>query len=325
MLFEVYDIETLSNLFTYTGYCRNTNTLHQFVIHQSQNDYEELLNHLFRDPMIMIGFNNEGFDYPILHHMINHRSEYIYLSGNDLAEKIYKKSQDIINMEFSMVADKNKHIRQIDLYMIHHYNNANRRTSLKDLEFNMRMSSVQDMPIDHRQYCFAKHIPIVLSYNEHDVMATNQFLDITLGKTDNIVYKGKNKIELRQAIGKKFKLPCLNYADVKIGEQIILNEYCRITGKKVWDVKKLRTYRGEIELKECIPDWVSFKSKEFNNFLNLIKRSVITGKKGEFTPSVIYHGIKIDFGIGGAHGSIKPGVYISDENYIIIDLDVSLI
>lgn len=325
MLFEVYDIETLSNLFTYTGYCRNTNTLHQFVIHQSRNDYEELLNHLFRDPMIMIGFNNEGFDYPILHHMINHKDEYIHLSGHDLSEKIYKKSQDVINMEFSMVADKNKHIRQIDLYLIHHYNNANRRTSLKDLEFNMRMSSVQDMPIDHRQYCFSNHIPIVLSYNEHDVMATNQFLDITLGKTDNIVYKGKNKIELRQAIGKKFKLPCLNYADVKIGEQIILNEYCRITGKKVWDVKKLRTYRGEIELKECIPDWTSFKSKEFNNFLNLIKRSVITGKKGEFTPSVIYHGIKIDFGIGGAHGSIKPGVYTSDENYIIIDLDVSLI
>ena len=34
MISEVYDIECLSNLFTYTGYCRQTKTYHQFVIHK---------------------------------------------------------------------------------------------------------------------------------------------------------------------------------------------------------------------------------------------------------------------------------------------------
>ena len=60
MLSEVYDIETLSNLFTYTGYCRQTKTYHQFVIHSSQNEYVNLINHLKRDKLIMIGYNNEG-------------------------------------------------------------------------------------------------------------------------------------------------------------------------------------------------------------------------------------------------------------------------
>lgn len=60
MLSEVYDIECLSNLFTYTGYCRQTKVYHQFVIHKLQNDYETLIQHLKRDKLIMIGYNNEG-------------------------------------------------------------------------------------------------------------------------------------------------------------------------------------------------------------------------------------------------------------------------
>lgn len=76
MLSEVYDIEVLSNLFTYTGYCRQTQTFHQFVIHSSRNDYIKLMEHLHRDELIMIGYNNDSYDYPIIHHMINHYEEY---------------------------------------------------------------------------------------------------------------------------------------------------------------------------------------------------------------------------------------------------------
>jgi effector-binding domain-containing protein len=70
MISEVYDIETLVNLFTYTGYCRQTKTYHQFIIHKLRNDYEQLIQHLKRDKLIMIGYNNESFDYVVIHHMI---------------------------------------------------------------------------------------------------------------------------------------------------------------------------------------------------------------------------------------------------------------
>lgn len=60
MISEVYDIETLINLFTYTGFERQTQTYHQFVIHKLRNDYELLIQHLKRDKLIMIGYNNEG-------------------------------------------------------------------------------------------------------------------------------------------------------------------------------------------------------------------------------------------------------------------------
>ena len=129
MLSEVYDLEVLSNLFTYTGYCRQTKEYHQFVIWNEQNDYERLMKHLFREKLIMIGYNNDNYDYPILHHLINHYEEYKYLSGRDLAQKIYDKSQSLIDNNFNAVADWNKHLVQIDLFKIMHYDNLAKSTS----------------------------------------------------------------------------------------------------------------------------------------------------------------------------------------------------
>ena len=71
-ILEIYDIETLINLFTYTGYRPSTNEYKQFVIHDLRNDIDELYHWLMDDPLYMVGFNNERFDYPIIHHIINH-------------------------------------------------------------------------------------------------------------------------------------------------------------------------------------------------------------------------------------------------------------
>ena len=129
MISEVYDIECLSNLFTYTGFCRTTKTWYQFVIHSSRNDYIELITHLKRKSLIQIGYNNDSYDYPILHHLLNHFDEYQYLTGWELAQKIYQKSQFIIDEEFSVVADWNKLIFQIDLFKIWHFENKAKLTS----------------------------------------------------------------------------------------------------------------------------------------------------------------------------------------------------
>ena len=57
---------------------------------------------------------------------------------------------------------------------------------------------------------------MMTSYNKNDVYATNEFLEITLGRTDNPLYKGKNKIALRTAMSKKVGFNMLNYNDIKI-------------------------------------------------------------------------------------------------------------
>jgi DNA polymerase len=45
--------------------------------------------------------------------------------------------------------------------------------------------------------------------------------------------------------------------------------------------------------------------------------------KGGFKSSVKYKGVKTDFGLGGAHGATKPGVYESDDERVIMSSDVT--
>lgn len=325
MLFEVYDIETLSNLFTYTGYDINNKSWHQFVICPWRDDTELLYNHLFRDKLMMIGYNNEGFDYPIIHHLINHFKEYKDISSSEVAQKLYKKAQEIINQEFSTIADKNKFIKQIDLYKIHGYDNEARRCSLKDLEIAMRMDSVEEMPIDHTKWCFPGDEELVLSYNKNDVLATYEFFKITIGKTDNPIYADKNKIELRQELQKQFGINVLNTPDIRIGEQLMLKLYSNATGVPINVLKKCGgSPREIINVKDCIPHWANFETKEFQGLKNYFENvTVLNGNlKGSLSKSVIFHGIKIDYGSGGAHSSIEPGIYEEDDYWMILDEDI---
>lgn len=327
MILEVYDLESLSNLFTYTGYCPKEDVYYQFVISDWRNDLELLYNHLYRDKLIMIGYNCEGYDYPLLHHILNHYDEYRYKSGQFVATSIYFKSQEIIEQEFSTIADKNKFIQQIDLYKIHGYDNAARRCSLKDLEIAMKLESVEEMPIHHATKCTQKDEESILSYNKHDVYSTYLFFLITLGKTDNPIYKGRNKIELRQEIQKQFGINVLNTPDIRIGEQLMLKLYSDATGISVYDLKKSGgTQRPLIQVKDCIPHWANFETKEFNELKDYFNNvAVYDGNlKGSLSKSIIYHGIKIDYGSGGAHSSCKPGIYKEDDYWMILDEDIGL-
>lgn len=323
MILEVYDLESLRNLFTYTGYCPKEDKWYSFCICDWRNDLEDLYKHLIRDKLIQVGFNNEGYDYPLEHHILNHFEEYKYMTGQKIAQALYAKSQEIIDQDFSVIADKNKYIAQIDLYRIHHYNNKARICSLKDLEIAMRLPNVEEMPIHHTTWCQKGDEKQVLSYNKWDVYSTYKFLLITLGKTDNPIYKGRNKIELRQQLSKKFKIPCLNWPDVKIGEQLILKLYSDKTGISTYNLKKQGgTKRDKIALKDCIPSWANFETKEFQDLKKKFEKTIITDIKGSFSASVRFQNVRIDYGTGGAHSCIEPGVYEADDYWMILDEDI---
>lgn len=322
MTLELYDEESLSNLFTYTGYCPKEDKYYQFCICGWRNDLDALMAHLFRDKLLQVGFNNNAYDYPLLHHIINHYEEYKLMSGSLVAQSIYQKSQEIIDMEFSEIAEKNRYIKQIDLYKIWHYNNKARTQNLKGLEIAMRMENVEEMPLHHSHWCVQGEEEMVLRYNKNDVLATYKFFLVTLGKTDYPIYQGKNKMELRNSINKQFNVNVTNLGDVPMGYELILQLYSRAIGESPYIVKKRHTIRNQIKLSDCIPSWCNIKSKEFNKFLDMIKSTTIKGEKGEFSYSVIFHGYKFDFGLGGSHGCCKPGVYQSDDYWVILDYDV---
>ena len=322
MISEVYDLEVLINLFTYTGKSRQTGEFFQFVIHESCNDFVPLMEHIMRSGLLMIGYNNIKFDYPLLHHMINHYDEYYKLSGAELAEKLHKKAMEIIEMEFSSIADWNVKIPQLDLMKIWHFDGAAKMTSLKALEFAMHFDNVEDMPFDHDHVITnEEEIFKVLSYNKNDVKATDKFLDITLGRTENPLYKGKDKIQLRVNIQKKFGLKCLNFNDVKIGDEINKLNYIKATGRNINEIKRSVKRRDVIFIDDCIPSFIKFESKQLTDFLIRMKVKVISGTKGDFSEDIIYKGVKFKLGQGGLHTDDRARKIISLENECLEDRD----
>lgn len=318
----IYDIETLKSVFTYTALDIKTNIKYQFVLHKDRNDWFNFINHLHQCKG-QIGFNNVNFDYPIIHYILKNAYRWSSLFNVETIIKlIYQEAQRIIDSQNSdnfneIVAIKQKEVKipQLDLFKLWHYNNKARSTSLKALEISMNFPNVMEMEIEHtNENITISDVDQILEYNLNDVLATYEFYKKTVEL---------GKIDLRKKIISKFGLPCINWNNGKIGEQLILKLYCEKTGKNIWDVKKLRTHRSIIHLKECIPPICNFKSKEFNAWIDYIKNKSITETKGALEYSVIYKGHKYDMGLGGEHGFHKRGVYESNDKYIIKSCDVS--
>ena len=80
-------------------------------------------------------------------------------------------------------------------------------------------------------------------------MATYEFYKVTTGNTDHPLYKGNNQIELRQDIEEEFGIPCLNYSDSKIGDEMIKKYYCEEKGIQYSDLPKKGLFRNEVKVK----------------------------------------------------------------------------
>lgn len=315
----VYDIEVLKGCFTYTDINIQTEEVTQFVIHPERDERIRLFHYLREIEGNMIGFNNVNFDYPVLHKFLDkfywetEETSQLLLDLHELAETIINVQNAVDFNKSVAIRTKDVIIPQIDLFKIWHYNNKARQTSLKSLEISMNFPNVMEMPISHKKEIITEEeIEQILKYNLNDVLATYEFYK-----------KSLDKIKLRNNIKQQYNLPCINFSDSKIGEQLTLKLYCDETAKDFWEVKEQRTNRAFINLGDIIFDYIQFDSAEFNKLLDKYKQKVIVETKGAVEESVIHKGFKYDFGSGGIHGAIKSGVYKSDSEYIIKSCDVA--
>lgn len=315
---EVYDLEVCKSAFTYTGLNIKTGKISQFVLHKDKNELSEMVAH-FTSLKGMISFNGINFDYPILHYIYKHR---LHLKPSEYAIKeIFNEAQRLIEEQnkeaFNRIIAiplKEVIVPQLDLFKVWHFNNKARSTSLKSLEIAMNYPNVMDMPIDYKRddITLDEVYNIILPYNLNDVEATYEFYKRSI-----------DKINLRKGLIQKYNLPCINYPDSKIGEELVLKLYCEATGTKSYDIKKLRSERLKIALKDCIFDYIEFKTPEFNKLLENFKNKVISETKGAIEESVIFSGLKYDYGTGGLHAAKKAGIYESDNKGVIISCDVA--
>lgn len=338
-MIRVYDVETFCNCFTYIDYDPDTKEINQFVITDFQNEHTEFVKYikmLEKKKAGMVGFNNLHFDWPVVSSIVENRL--------NTGELIYAFAQTLINAEKKTYSKQS--INQLDLYLLNHYDNKARSTSLKALEVSCGWDNVMDMPMDHTTTITPTNLPTLLEYNKNDVLFTAKFYSMC-----------KEKIELRKKISKKYKLKVMNKSDVIIGESIFLKYLSDTMDMPVAQLKEIRGKRTDVALKKIIFPYVSFVEPSFQKLMRLMQETVsssqflrnfvenmdtrlstnelfdkfrdnnirvqrIAQQKKSFSFSVQYNNIQIDYGVGGIHGCVKPGVYQSNFTHGILDIDV---
>jgi hypothetical protein len=290
----VYDLETLPDLFTATFLDKDNDEV--VIIHSNQQDYiKNLMTFLTTKVSGLIGYNCISFDGQIL--------QDIYLGVCKTPQEIWKRA------DFHIKNEKNHYyslfIKHLDLYLINHYNNKNRRTSLKWCEFGMRMTNIEDMPV-------TTDINAILSYNLNDCIATKKLYE-----------RCKPEIDLRKQLSIKYNLDFLNLSDSSIGSELLLELYCKYSNKNKASLRKLRTPRYEILVKDIIFPYIAFECNEFKKALNIFSNSTIY--PGGNTPlfTIKYNNIDYTFAAGGIHGSLLNTTIKADDDYIIMDCDVT--
>lgn len=251
-----------------------------FAVTPYRNDSRALFMHLCSlrdDNIFQIGFNSIFFDYPILHYFMN-----MYYGGVSdpeiIREQIHYKANDIIQNAERFHSVRKPLINQLDLFKINHYDNPAKRTSLKLLEFNMRMDNIMELPYAPDADLAQSEIDELIAYNTHDVEATKRFAD-----------KCAVALEFRFGLVEKFGKKVLNYSDSKIGSEYMINElidkmgYDRLykiqNGKRV----PIQTYYEDgFYVKDLLFDYIKFERPETQALLDFFKTLKLEGTKGMF-------------------------------------------
>lgn len=277
----IYDIETYPNCFTLCAVYSNGRGIRVFEISDRKNDFEDMITFLRKVKSHrhqMVGFNNCGFDYPVLHEIIT-----CYKNGKKLsAREIYKYAMKVIDSNrvqgFGItVKAADVLIPQVDLYKIHHFDNPARATSLKMLEFNMRSDNIEDLPFPVGTELDDAQKDVLIEYNKHDVMQTLKFYHHSL-----------DAIRFREQLTIKYGFDCTNFNDTKIGKEYFINRLekaspgCCYT-KTSYGKKVNQTKRESINLGSVIYPYVKFVRPEFQAVLDWFKKKVITETKGVLT------------------------------------------
>jgi hypothetical protein len=323
----IYDIETMQECFIVVC-MKPEQTPKSFTVSRWKNQLDSFVKYTEENKNVYwVGYNNLRFDAQVVEWVLRNYEQWHELSGLEICAKIAQKAQDIIhdaNFDvFPEYRDYELSLKQLDLFRIHHYDNKNRRVSLKRLEFEMDMENIEEMPIHYAKTDLTRdEVYQSLLYCFNDVDATYEFYKVTLGNTDLPLYKGNNQIQLRNDIEKEFGIPCLNYSDSKIGDEMIKKYYCEEKGITIKDLPKKGYFRKTIELKKCVAHYVKFETKHLKDFLKQLKGTTL-GLQDDFKEHLHFYDNVYGFGKGGLHTEQKPKIFEADDEYEIIDWDVA--
>lgn len=331
----IHDIETLKEMFCICLIDYKSKSKKEFIIYDSP-EYEDqpvklyqFLKNCVNHKYTLLGFNNIDFDAQILNYFYEwccQRQDPLYQFDNKyIIDALYKKAQEIIskqNERFQSGTPEYKLFSpQIDLYKQQHYDRPQKRTSLKWLQFTMRMPNIQEMPIEHDVHIELHDIPTVVKYCWNDVDSTLAFFE-----------RIKFETELRLKLGKEYKKHLVNAPEPRMAREIFGKFLCDEMGIPYSELKEMKTLRDSVALKDVIFPYVKFHTPQLQKVLEDFRKVVVNTapsyvaenpkeSESKFNYSLNYNGLKVDLGLGGIHSCISSGIYVPADDELMIDSD----
>lgn len=186
--------------------------------------------------------------------------------------------------------------------------------SLKLYAGRMHSKKIQDLPIDPDDELSREDMLAISTYCGNDLFCTRDLYN-TLS----------SHIELREKMGAMYGgLDLRSKSDAQIAEAVIVSEIEKLTKRKIY---KPDNYETAFQYKA--PSFIKFKTLEMQKQFDLIKRTKFKVSDGkvklpkELEEPFEFHGNHFQMGIGGLHSQEAHVNWVSDDDNILRDADVT--
>lgn len=321
MTLEIYDLQIYQNYIVYIGYQPKNNEWITYRIGCGYNDYCNMVEHILKSNLIMVGFDNIHGSWQILQYLTDNMKMFQKSSYHSICSQVTLRQSALKEGTAELIPEFRFTVKQIDLFRMWHLYNKNRRATLDDIKFSYHMPVIITQPKSYDK--LIENANIIDDFCKNNVNAIYKFFLTTIGKDNYPIYNGVNKIAFRNSLAQKYKVSVINTADAVLGKKMILHLYSRASGIPVSEIRQMRTTRDNINLGLCIPEFCAIKSIELSRVIDKWKTTVIKADtENDIKIPAVFHNTRFVFSLGGLHSVATPGIYCSDSEYVIMDYDV---
>jgi len=305
----VTDTECYVNYWSIAFKCVETaRVVHTFLTKDRPLDTARIAK-IFKNWRV-VTFNGIGYDMPMIA---------LAMSGATNGE-LKRASDDIIMADLKPWQFFDKYgvelpgyIDHIDLMEVSPGSPA--RPSLKMYAGRLHSKRMQDLPFEPDRVLSDDDIVQLDSYRDND-------LDVTRDK----YFELKPQIELRAQMSEQYGTDLRSKSDAQVAEAIIKTEIERISKRKI--------NRPEVvpgTFRYTAPEWVQFQTPRMQEILRRITTTPFLVKSnGQVELPAFLTDAKIvlgaseyTMGIGGLHSNEKSAVHLSDDDFVLLDNDVT--
>lgn len=331
LLLLSYDIECYPDLLLFIFKDYNTKEYHIFEYSKFKDDRKALYQFITSNFLILLSYNGKYYDDQMLYYFYMHPKKSLLDYKNE--------SNQIINAKFNKYPEYSIYpsviYQGLDLQEINNYGiTSAKRTSLKMLAFNIRDRYLDDLPYPHDKPLIVKSksrdkLDKVIKYCQHDTDKVEILYEIS-----------KPLIKYRREYGSLVGLNLLNYSETALAKKVIAKIFSEALEIDPSELKEKKVYRESIAISDVINYKEFYDNAKLSQTLavyNYYNSKVLTATKDSTVKNtkrklidlekallinVEYpNGLKSQYGSGGIHGVVKPGVYISDGIFELWDYD----